>query len=299
MTEKRTHVTTTAHRPPRLLASAAAIAAIIGATLIAPPPSEAAAIAPLGQTCQVTPLSVDATPVALATGGCRGVRPGAMVRTSIGICTMNFLFTGTDGERYVGTAGHCLIRDPGETKRFTDPKVFDVDGAHVGDAVYAVKRGYGADYSPIIDFALIRLNAAGAAVATPEICHFGGPVGMDRVLGAGEIVHHYGNGSVIRDVVPGRTGVTFGAGLLGGEYTFEYTGDVGAGGDSGSPVIDHDGNAVGVLVAGVDLANTKPYYPFHGGTPNIVTHLDYHLARAERALGIDLSLETAGTAPLA
>lgn len=276
-----------------LLAVAAVTTSLVGA-----PSSEAlstTAATPPG--CKFKPLIVEATPVAVQDGSCTGVRPGAIAHTWRGKCTMNFLFTGSDGQRYAGTAGHCVL-EVGEAKRFADPKVYDQSGNHIGDAVYAVTHGYD-DPGPIIDFALIRLNAFGKSIATPEMCHFGGPVAIDRVQGAGEVIHHYGNGSVIREALPGRTGVTFDSGFLAGEHTFAYTGDIGAGGDSGSPVIDNDGNALGVLVAGVDLANTKPYYPFHGGTPNIVTHLDYHLARAERAMGVDLTIETAPAAKLA
>src|SRR5687768_1369030 len=44
-------------------------------------------------------------------GPCPGVRPGGRVVTSVGDCTLNFLFRASDGTRYIGTAGHCV--DPG------------------------------------------------------------------------------------------------------------------------------------------------------------------------------------------
>jgi hypothetical protein len=252
--------------------------------------------APVG--CKITPLGVDSAPVAPANGSCGGVRPGAAVYTwRGGPCTFNFLFDGSDGERYIGTAGHCLVAG-GETTTFADPAAKDASGAHIGDAVYAVANGFnGSGPGVATDFGLIKLNAAGRAVANPAMCHFGGPTGVDVVRGAGEIVHHYGNGRVIGEVMSGRSAVTFGAGLMAGPNMFEFTGDIASGGDSGSPIIDHDGNAVGVLVAGVDLANTKPYYSFHGGTPSIGSHIGYHYRRAASALGITLTLVTAPTAP--
>ena len=59
------------------------------------------------------PVQAQLTPVPAApvgTGPCPGVRPGAIVRADIYYdhCTLNFLFLGSDGSRYIGTAGHCI-----------------------------------------------------------------------------------------------------------------------------------------------------------------------------------------------
>ena len=40
---------------------------------------------------------------------CPGVRPGAIVDTDVGQCTLNFVFNGSDGRTYIGTAGHCIL----------------------------------------------------------------------------------------------------------------------------------------------------------------------------------------------
>src|SRR5688500_18129194 len=42
-------------------------------------------------------------------GTCPGVRPGGVVVSDTGQCTLNFLFEGSDGNRYIGTAGHCIL----------------------------------------------------------------------------------------------------------------------------------------------------------------------------------------------
>ena len=41
-------------------------------------------------------------------GECHGVRPGGFLVTDGALCTFNFLFKGSDGNRYAGTAGHCF-----------------------------------------------------------------------------------------------------------------------------------------------------------------------------------------------
>ena len=46
-------------------------------------------------------------------GSCPGVRPGAEVQTQVGLCTLNFLFEAPDHERYIGTAGHCILGEGG------------------------------------------------------------------------------------------------------------------------------------------------------------------------------------------
>src|SRR6267378_6503611 len=59
-----------------------------------------------GVPCALIPVPAAAP---LGTGTCPGVRPGAIVRSDVGQCTLNFLFEGSDGSRYIGTAGHCIL----------------------------------------------------------------------------------------------------------------------------------------------------------------------------------------------
>src|SRR6266566_5910847 len=55
-----------------------------------------------GVPCTLIPVPAAAP---LGTGTCPGVRPGAIVLTDVGQCTLNFLFLGSDGASYIGTAG--------------------------------------------------------------------------------------------------------------------------------------------------------------------------------------------------
>src|SRR5437867_10393823 len=59
-----------------------------------------------GVACTLIPVPASAP---FGTGTCPGVRPGAIVRSDVGQCTLHFLFVGSDGSRYIGTAGHCIL----------------------------------------------------------------------------------------------------------------------------------------------------------------------------------------------
>src|SRR5207302_4169444 len=94
-----------------------------------------------GVPCTLIPVPAAAP---FGTGTCPGVRPGAIVRSDVGQCTLNFLFLGSDGASYIGTAGHCILGtspfggdvgemawDPG-----TGPVARDADGNPIGEFAY-------------------------------------------------------------------------------------------------------------------------------------------------------------------
>src|SRR3979490_3131285 len=124
-----------------------------------------------GVPCSLIPVPAAAP---LGTGTCPGVRPGAIVRSDVGQCTLNFLFLGSDGVSYIGTAGHCILGtspfggdvggmsgDPG-----TGPVARDDGGNRIGEFAYAILQ------DPK-DFSLIRLDPE--VQASAGMCHFGGP----------------------------------------------------------------------------------------------------------------------------
>jgi hypothetical protein len=239
--------------------------------------------------CAASPISRGAATPPLGLSGCSGVRPGAAVRTDAGLCTLGFLFRGTDGERYVATSAQCMEPFIGERApaRGRGAVASDEFGRRIGEFAYGVT-------DIRADFALIRLDRD--VPASTQMCHFGGPTGQNDDGGLGPVVlHYYGTGfltsgtSVVPEgvglgrIAPGRS--AFGVGLDDPDWVFAY--GTAIYGDLGSAVISSDGRAVGLLVfAGVVRSET------HSGTLGII-RLGPQVARAEKRLGIGLELLTA------
>src|SRR5260370_8128431 len=99
--------------------------------LPAPTPTSSANWTLGGVPCTLIPVPAAAP---LGTGTCPGVRPGAIVLTDVGQCTLNFLFQGSDGSGYIGTAGHCILG--------TSPI-----GGDVGEMSWAPGTGPGAPHA--------------------------------------------------------------------------------------------------------------------------------------------------------
>jgi hypothetical protein len=265
----------------RIVLSAAVAAAALAGVPIAPPsaasgerPSEARSCTHALTSTGVRLQSLDLVGV----GECPGVRPGAYLITSIGGCTFNFLFTGGDGRRYAGTAGHCALEKDHTEQVWASgngPAVEDSQRQVIGRFVYAV-------LDDPKDFAVIELLAG--VDASPQMCHFGGPTGLytDQSSSAVEL-HHFGNGIALGDTVPGRSAVALNT------LNPNYVSAMGAAifGDSGSGVITDDGRAVGVLVS-------LDFNPF--GYIGI-TRLPPQLKRASEKLGTTLTLQTAPKLP--
>lgn len=221
-------------------------------------------------------------------GPCPGVRPGGLVRSDKGSCTLNFLFAGSDGGRYIGTAGHCILgdsvfaEDVGEQvwPPGTGPPATDAGGARIGEFAYAVLQ------SPK-DFALIRLDPGVAA--SSQMCHFGGPTGINNDVSATPVtLHHRGNGLVFGSTVSARTHVA--PAMPDRDHVFAWGAAIS--GDSGSGVISSDGRAVGVLVTvGGHFGQIGT-----GGTESGligITRLQPQVERAAQALGVSLTIQTA------
>lgn len=247
-----------------------ALVATAAALLFLPSTSPAGAT-PEPASC--APIGNVATPVGVRY--CGGIHPGGAVTSSKGSCTLNFLFHGSDGHRYIGTAGHCILNDDADDVVYASPgPVARVDGQRAGEFAYAT-LGSGRD------FALIRLDAG--VPAWPDLTHFGGPthVYTERSL-TPVVLHHYGRISATGSAVQARSMVapnTF------NPYSVAALG-TGVWGDSGSAVISSDGGAVGVLV-------TLGGFAFPSVGTNGISRLDYQLPRAETALGVTLTLQTA------
>ncbi len=222
--------------------------------------------------------------------GCPGVRPGAVVFPSG--CTLNFLFQGyrqdelgnwVEADRYVGTAGHCILDSFGEEswQRGQGAEAEDGDGRRIGEVAFAV-------LSDTRDFALIRLDSD--VPASPSMCHWGGPTGLNEDLNSQTtVLRHFGQGMVLASAAPARTAVA--------AFGMPRPGDVFATGtaifgDSGSGAISDDGRAVGVLVSIGVLVGSPGPNSIEAGVIRI-KRLAPQLARAEEVLNLDLRLLTA------
>lgn len=261
----------------------------LGLTSVAPVEDDGGSWTLGGAECELIEVPT-AAPVGV--GSCPGVRPGAIVESDTGSCTFNFLFSASDGRRYIGTAGHCILGespvggDVGEESWSpgTGPEARDGDGNRIGEFAYAILE------DPK-DFALIRLDSG--VEANPQMCQFGGPTGINTDtpgLDSPVTLQHFGNGVGIGTVLPARSALALGM----PDPDHVYAEGVVVPGDSGSGIISEDGRAVGVIVTtGIHTASI--------GTSGIdaglmgITRLAPQVERAETVLGLSLELQTAPT----
>jgi len=281
-----------------------------------PRPRHAAALdAPFplgGVPCPLIPVPATGGSPPVGPGTCPGVRPGGRVLTTVGDCTLNFLFRGPDGTRYIGTAGHCVDPGPasnsdsdpdgnGRLERVwawgSGPVAKDPGGHRIGEFAYAIV------HTPK-DFALIRIDAA--VDASPAMCHFGAPRGIFTTNATTAVVlQYYGNGEGIDNAAPARSGVALGT----PSPDHIYATGLALPGDSGAGVMTPDGLAVGVVITFGVLGFGFDGGPHKTPTPRNLPHADENgvdagtmgitrlapqLARASDRLGVPLELVTGG-----
>ncbi len=177
-----------------------------------------------------------------ASGACTGVRPGAAIHLETRLCTLGFLFKGSDGRKYAATAGHCVSEQQGEKTwaGTTGLAVKDGTGKQIGTVAYWIYRDSSANSRK--DFALIRL--ADGLATNAELCTFGGPTGMNTAIDDDyRQIHHVGQGQGVSAVFSARTGLI--RGLPNPDYFFAYA--LASGGDSGAPVTDTSGKVLGLV----------------------------------------------------
>ena len=251
------------------------------------PTAQTAAFTLGGRPCSLIPVPAAGGTAPVATGACPGVRPGALVQTEVGLCTDNFLFQAPDGERFIGTAGHCILGKgpkPGDVGEKVWPKgggpeAKDENGKRIGEFAYAVLQ------DPK-DFSLIRLDPG--VQASPEMCNFGGPTGInDDMTGDPVTLEYFGNGVGAGSTVPARSAVA--AGLSSPDHVYAL--GLALPGDSGSGVISDDGRAVGVLVTtgvhGFGISDNGVDFGTMG-----ITRIHPQVTQASAMLGMPLALVT-------
>ncbi len=240
-----------------------------------------------GQPCRLVEVP---TAAPFGVGACPGVRPGSLINAGGGMCSLNFMFTDPSGQRYMGTAGHCLLAtspvggaDGGEVTFAPGegPEVRDMSGQRIGEFAYAVLQ------DPK-DFALVRLDDG--VDANPQVCAFGGPTGLnDENSGSlsPTVLSSFGNPLGLGTGVTAKTFVALG--MPSDDHVFA-TGLV-LPGDSGGPVLDSAGRAVGVVVS-TGLHTGDELLSLEGVDVGLVgiTRIVPQLERAEAVMGTDLDL---------
>ncbi|HEX2295670.1 MAG TPA: hypothetical protein VHN37_10220 [Actinomycetota bacterium] len=250
------------------------VALTVAATIGVAVPSGATAVSP-GRPSYECLLGPSTAPP-FGTGECLGVRPGAMISTDEGTCTLNFVFRDPRGRSYVGTAGHCTLSADGHArwKWGAGPSVTGPSDEPIGRFVFATVDD---EY----DFGLIRLYDG--IDPDPEMCVFGGPTGIESGERAEPfVVQYYGNGTVMGNAqvvnvptLPARSAL---APEMRNRGEVTATGAA-IFGDSGAGVIAEDtGRAVGVLVG------------FRPGESIVIKRIGPAIAVAEKTLRTDLEL---------
>lgn len=222
--------------------------------------------------------------VALSTpSDCRSVQPGGGITVANTLCTVSFLFRGSDRRTYAATAGHCAFDNGGVGAVASN----EDNTRRVGRVVFCEKGAVDGG-TKIRDFSLIRLDQG--VLADPQVQVWGGPTRVFRGnTSTPRKIRHVGRGAGISQAKDAREG------LMPAANRPDVVHILGAfsPNDSGSPVLTEGGEAVGwiVAIASNDLAETD-------GGPSagwIVERVDPPIRRAATALRITLRLLTAPT----
>ncbi len=215
-----------------------------------------------------------ATPVgAYAPADQATIHPGVQMFTDGAQCTANFVYADSTAT-YIGYAAHCAglgeATDTNGCEAGTLPvgTPVEIDGAsQPGTLAYsswATMQAVGEtdpDACAYNDLALVRIHPSDVAKVNPSIPHWGGPTGLNTTgVSAGARVFSYGNSSLRQGItlLSPKTGLSLGT--TGNGWTHPvYTVTPGIPGDSGSPFLDGEGRALGVLstlsIAPIPLSN--------------------------------------------
>jgi hypothetical protein len=215
---------------------------------------------------------------------------------------MGFLFVGSDKSRYASTVGHCVLD---VTTNFEQNRTWPVGSGPVvsakpnadgsATATGAIGRVVFAEFRKApdgdnYDFALIRLDRG--VRASPSVRELGGPRGIDGDLtDAPTQLFFYGQADLISTVQSSRQ--LLATTLHNPEHVYA-NGPAGPG-DSGAPVLDGDGRAVGLILGagGNDVAvdNDGSVYVGHDQALNRIVRLKPVLRHAAVALHVALKLQ--------
>lgn len=226
--------------------------------------------------------------IAGAISACNEVMPGGDVYFPGFSCTWNFMWRGSDGARYMGTAGHCTVDVP------LGSAATSYQDTRLGTLVYKRFDPYSFDTKYHDDFALVRLDPG--VPATGSVRVWGGPTGIYKGLSNQPVwLRHVGIGIGLGQAVPARRAV---ATAITSPYWVYFTGAINFD-DSGSPVLTEDGRAVGWITllinytgAPGDVIRGDATHGLEVGTMSL-TRLQRQVDFAQAALRLKLRLVTA------
>ena len=217
------------------------------------------------------------------------IRPGALISSSNGSCTSNFIYRDSSNRLYIGAAAHCFSPD---TNSGVDS--CEVDNAALGSAIsienasqngtlaYSSWRSMkdngetpGNAACVFNDFALVRIDPADYDNVHPSAIAWGGPTQLlrgnadvgDHAYSYGQSSSHSGIRSQEEKDGPVTSQVT-----SGWQYKISFD-NPGLPGDSGSAVLHETGAAFGVLT--VVSASVGIGAPVDNGVANLEMALDY------------------------
>jgi hypothetical protein len=242
-----------------------------------------------------------AVPSALAAPSALAPRPGDAINVGSAGCTLGFLLKGTDGATYASTAGHCALdttlpNDQGRTWPAGKGPVVSLAGNPDGSSTATGRIGHvvfaefveSPSQDDWYDFALIRLDRNVAA--DPHVRGVGGPRYIDdQRTDAPTVLSFYGTGVVFGQVQPQRQLV---ANTMH-DPDHVYANGAAGPGDSGAPVLDGDGGAVGLILGaggnsvGVGIGSVDIG---HDNALTRILRLKPVLGHATRAMHVGLKL---------
>jgi hypothetical protein len=199
------------------------------------------------------------------------IQPGARIRTPIGSCTTNFVFTNAAGRLFIGTAGHCAN---------VGDRIESSEGTEFGTVVTSENK------YPVSDFALILIDVEDEHLVSPAMRYWGGPTGITTFsdVKQGDLIlsYGYGIGFGSNEYTRRRAGFLWSYGIQ--NYSAFIAGTPG---DSGGPIVHAGtGKALGVI----DVLKA--------GAPQGGTTIENVLGRAMLLYGDDtLTLVTAPLEP--
>lgn len=211
-----------------------------------------------GVLAGVTPAQANHAP--------KPIHPGVQTNTAGSQCTANFVFSDSAGKLYIGQSAHCAsLGGPTDINGCTTASRPLNTNVTIGGATRPGKLVYSswiamqtATPPPATssqeclynDFAVISIDPADYSRVDPTVPFWGGPNGLNTT-GQGQLrdVYTYGNSSLrfgLTQLSP-KQGITSATTHPSGWSLRMYTATPGIPGDSGSAILDENGNAIATL----------------------------------------------------